>query len=193
MAEVFTRRVVEKARALVIGDGAKPGTQMGPLVDDAQLASVLDYLEIGKREAKLALGGERALDRGYFVQPTIFTGVRPDMRIAQEEIFGPVLSILEVKDFDEAIAVANQVRYGLASSIFTSDVARVFQYLERIETGITHVNSPTVGGEAQLPFGGMKATGVGGREMGRTAIDFYSELKTVYVDYTGSKRTTNIY
>jgi aldehyde dehydrogenase (NAD+) len=115
------------------------------------------------------------------------------MRIAQEEIFGPVLSILEVQDFDEAMRVANDVKYGLTSSIYTRDVGRVFQYLEHIETGITHVNSPTVGGEAQLPFGGMKATGVGAREMGRTAIEFYSEWKTVYVDYTGAKRTTNIY
>ena len=115
------------------------------------------------------------------------------MRIAQEEVFGPVLAILEVKDFDEAMAVANDCRYGLTSSIFSRDVARVFQYLERIETGITHVNSPTVGGEAQLPFGGMKSTGVGGREMGRTAIEFFSEWKTVYVDYTGSKRTSNVY
>src|SRR5204863_9508379 len=113
--------------------------------------------------------------------------------IAQEEIFGPVLSVIEVPDFDAAIEVANGVKYGLTSSIFTQDVTRVFQYLERIETGITHVNSPTVGGEAQLPFGGMKATGVGGREMGRTAIEFFSEWKTVYIDYTGSKRTTNIY
>ena len=115
------------------------------------------------------------------------------MRIAQEEVFGPVLAIIEVKDFEEAMRVANDVKYGLTSSIYTRDVTRVFQYLERIETGITHVNSPTVGGEAQLPFGGMKATGVGAREMGRTAIEFYSEWKAVYVDYTGAKRTTNIY
>src|SRR5262249_28351980 len=115
------------------------------------------------------------------------------MRIAQEEVSGPVLSVLEVADFDEAIAVANDVRYGLTSSIYTNDYTRVFRYLERIETGITHINSPTMGGEAQLPFGGVKATGVGGREMGQTAIEFFSEWKTVYCDFTGSKRTTNIY
>jgi len=187
VVEAFTRAVVEKARAMRVG------ADIGPCVDEAQYKTVMHYVEIGKKEAKLALGGERVGDKGFFVAPTVFTGVKPDMRIAQEEVFGPVLAILEVKDFDEAIQVANGVKYGLTSSIFTRDVTRVFQYLERIETGITHVNSPTVGGEAQLPFGGMKDTGVGGREMGRTAIEFFSEWKTVYIDYTGSKRTTNIY
>jgi len=104
-----------------------------------------------------------------------------------------VLSILEATDFEDAMAIANGVRFGLTSSIFTNDVGRVFQYLDLIETGITHVNSPTVGGEAQLPFGGLKATGVGGREMGRTAIEFFTEWKTVYVDYTGTKRTSSVY
>lgn len=187
VAAEFTRLVVDKARAL------KVGSDIGPCVDEGQFKTVMGYLEVGKREAKLALGGERVGDKGYFVAPTVFVGVKPNMRIAQEEIFGPVLSIIEVKDFEEAIKVANDVKYGLTSSIYTRDVSRVFQYLENIETGITHVNSPTVGGEAQLPFGGMKSTGVGAREMGRTAIEFYSEWKTVYVDYTGAKRTTNIY
>jgi aldehyde dehydrogenase (NAD+) len=193
VAEQFTRLVVEKARGLKVGDGLQPGVHMGPCVDEAQLRSVLGYIEIGRREARLALGGERLGERGFFVGATVFTGVRPEMRIAQEEIFGPVLSVLEVPDFDAAIEVANGVKYGLTSSIFTRDVTRVFQYLERIETGITHVNSPTVGGEAQLPFGGLKATGVGGREMGKTAVEFFSEWKSVYIDYTGSKRTTNVY
>ena len=187
VAAEFTRLVVEKARALKVGE------HMGPCVDEGQFRTVMSYLEIGKREAKLAVGGEQVGDKGFFVAPTIFTGVKPEMRIAQEEVFGPVLAVIEVKDFEEAMKVANGVKFGLTSSIFTRDVTRVFQYLEHIETGITHVNSPTVGGEAQLPFGGMKATGVGAREMGRTAIDFYSEWKTVYVDYTGAKRTTNIY
>jgi aldehyde dehydrogenase (NAD+) len=185
--------VVEKAARLVVGDPMRAETHMGPVVDEHQFNTVLKYIEIGKSEAKLAFGGERVGKTGYFVQPTIFTGVRRDMRLAQEEVFGPVLVILTVKDFDEAIEVANDVKFGLTSSIFSADVNRVFQYLERIETGITHVNSPTVGGEAQLPFGGMKSTGVGGREQGRTAIEFFTEWKTVYVDYTGTKRTTNIY
>ncbi|HEY7956489.1 MAG TPA: aldehyde dehydrogenase family protein, partial [Polyangia bacterium] len=193
VAAEFTRLVVEKARQLKVGDGMQPGVSIGPCVDEHQFRSVMSYFEVGKKEAKLALGGERVGDQGFFVAPTVFTGVEHSMRIAQEEVFGPVLAILEVKDFEEAMKVANGVKYGLTSSIFTRDVGRVFQFLEQIETGITHVNSPTVGGEAQLPFGGMKSTGVGGREMGRTAIEFFSEWKTVYVDYTGSKRTSNIY
>jgi aldehyde dehydrogenase (NAD+) len=186
VATEFTRLVVEKARALKIPE------QMGPCVDEGQFRTVMSYLEIGKREAQLALGGERVGDKGFFVAPTVFTGVKAEMRIAQEEVFGPVLAVIEVKDFDEAMKIANNVKFGLTSSIFTRDVGRVFQYLEHVETGITHVNSPTVGGEAQLPFGGMKSTGVGAREMGKTAIEFYSQWKTVYIDYTGSKRTTNI-
>ena len=193
VVEAFTRLVVEKARSLRVGDGAQAGTHVGPCVDDHQFKSVMSYLEIGKREAKLALGGERVGERGFFVAPTVFTGVKRDMRIAQEEVFGPVLAVLEASTFDEAIEIANDVRYGLTSSIFTRDVGRVFSYLERIESGMTHVNSPTVGGEAQLPFGGTKDTGIGGREMGRTAVEFFSEWKTVYVDYTGTKRTTNVY
>jgi alpha-ketoglutaric semialdehyde dehydrogenase len=184
VAAEFTRLVVEKARA----------HELGPVVDEHQFRNCWNYVEIGKKEATLALGGEKSpSQKGFHVPATIFTGVTREMRIAQEEVFGPVLAILEAKDFEDAMAIANDCKYGLTSSIFSRDVARVFQYLERIETGITHVNSPTVGGEAQLPFGGMKATGVGGREMGRTAVEFFSEWKTVYVDYTGSKRTTNIY
>jgi aldehyde dehydrogenase (NAD+) len=193
VAAEFTRLVVEKARALRLGDPMDLKTTMGPVVDEHQYRNCWNYVEIGKKEARLLLGGEKPEEKGYFVPPTVFGGVTREMRLAQEEVFGPVLAILEVRDFDEAMAVANDVKYGLTSSIFSRDVARVFQYLERIETGITHVNSPTVGGEAQLPFGGLKSTGVGGREMGRTAIDFFTEWKTVYVDYTGSRRTTNIY
>ncbi|HEY2746831.1 MAG TPA: aldehyde dehydrogenase family protein, partial [Polyangia bacterium] len=193
VAAEFTRLVVEKARALKVGDPTAPGVNIGPCVDEGQWKTVMSYLEVGKKEAKLAVGGERVGDKGFFVAPTVFVGVKTEMRIAQEEIFGPVLSIIEVKDFEEAMTVANDSKFGLTSSIYSRDVARVFQYLEHIETGMTHVNSSTVGGEAQLPFGGMKSTGVGARETGRTAVEFYSEWKTVYVDYTGAKRTTNIY
>jgi len=193
VAAEYTRLVVEKTRALKVGDGTKPETNVGPCVDRGQFNTVMEYIEIGKREATLACGGERVGSAGFFVAPTVFTGVKREHRIAQEEIFGPVLSVIEVADFDEAIEAANDCRYGLTSSIFTRDVARVFQYNERIETGITHVNSPTVGGEAHMPFGGLKATGVGGREMGKTAIEFFTEWKSIYVDYTGQKRTTNIY
>jgi aldehyde dehydrogenase (NAD+) len=145
----------------------------------------------------LRAGGRRlrggAWDGGWYFEPTLFTDVGRDMRVARDEIFGPVLCVLRARDLDDAIDIANDVEYGLSSSIYTRDVERVFRFVDRIDTGITHVNSPTVGGEAQLPFGGMKATGVGSREMGRTAIEFFTEIKTVYVDYTGRKRETNIY
>jgi aldehyde dehydrogenase (NAD+) len=115
------------------------------------------------------------------------------MRIAQEEIFGPVVSLIRVPDAEKALEVANGVRYGLSASVYTNDVSKMFRFVDRLEAGILHVNSPTVGGEAHVPFGGMKATGVGLREMGRVAIDFYTELKVVYVDYTGSARKGNLY
>ncbi len=189
----FTKLVLEKTRALVVGDGTKATSNVGPLVDESQLRTVLSYVEIGKKEAHLALGGARIGETGFFVEPTIFTGVAPAARIAQEEVFGPVLAIIEARDFAHAMEIANDSQFGLTSSIFSRDVNRVFQYLENIETGMTHVNSATVGGEVQLPFGGLKSTGVGGREMGRTAIEFFSEWKTIYVDYTGQRRTTSIY
>lgn len=198
IADELVARLAERTRKLIVGNGLDAATDMGPSVDENQFGTVLKYLEIGKKEgAKLVLGGERlrggVYDKGLFAAPTIFDHVRPDMTIAQEEIFGPVLAVIRVKDFDEAVRVANGVRFGLASAIYTNDVTRMFRFIERIESGITHINSPTVGGEAQLPFGGMKATGVGLREMGRQAIDFYTEIKTVYIDYTGKKRETNIY
>jgi alpha-ketoglutaric semialdehyde dehydrogenase len=193
----FLQLLVERAGKLRTGSGLEPGIDMGPAVDESQLKTDLHYMEVGKKEAKLLLGGQRltggAYDRGYFVPPTVFDHVAPDSTIAQDEIFGPVLSIIRVRNFDEALHVANSVRYGLSSSLYSNDAAKIFEFIDRIETGITHVNSPTVGGEAQLPFGGMKATGVGMREMGRVAIDFFTELKAVYIDFTGSKRESNIY
>ena len=197
VADRFVELLVERSSKLKVGNGLEPGVDMGPAVDDSQLKTDLRFIEIGKKEAKLMLGGGRlagpGYDRGYFVAPTVFDHVAADSTIAQEEIFGPVLSVIRVRDFDEALRAANSVRYGLSSSLYTNDAAKIFEFIDRIETGITHVNSPTVGGEAQLPFGGMKATGVGLREMGRVAIDFYTELKTVYIDYTGRKRESTIY
>ncbi len=197
VAGEFVRLLVERSSKLKTGNGQDPGVDMGPAVDEAQLKTDLHYIEVGKKEAKLLLGGQRlsgpGYDRGYFVSPTIFDHVPASSTIAQDEIFGPVLSVIRVKNYDEALHAANSVRYGLSSSLYSNDAARIFDFIDRIETGITHVNSPTVGGEAQLPFGGMKATGVGIREMGRVAIDFYTELKTVYIDYTGRKRESNIY
>ncbi|MCL4523799.1 MAG: aldehyde dehydrogenase family protein [Acidobacteria bacterium] len=196
VADEFVAMLVERTKKLKTGNGLDPGMDMGPAVDESQMKTDLHYIEVGKKEAKLLLGGERLTGpgyNGYYVAPTIFDHVKWDSTLAQDEVFGPVLSIIRVKDFDEALRVANSVRYGLSSSIYTNDAAKIFEFIDKIETGITHVNSPTVGGEAQLPFGGMKATGVGLREMGRVAIDFYTELKTVYIDYTGRKRESNIY
>lgn len=197
VADRFVDLLLERTRKLTVGNGLEPGVDMGPAVDEAQMKTDLYYIEVGTKTARLLLGGNRlrgdGFDRGYFVEPTVFDHVAPDSQIAQDEIFGPVLSIIRVKDYDEALRVANSVRYGLSSSLYTNDAAKIFDFIDRIETGITHINSPTVGGEAQLPFGGMKATGVGLREMGRVAIDFYTELKTVYIDYTGRKRDSTIY
>jgi aldehyde dehydrogenase (NAD+) len=198
VADEFVARLAERARAVVVGDPLAHGVTMGPSVDESQLNTVLEYLRIAPEEgAKVVAGGARltdgALQHGYFVAPTVLDGVTRDMRVAREEIFGPVISVIRVKNLDEAIDVANDVAYGLSSSIYSNDVSRVFHFLDHIETGITHVNSPTVGGEAQLPFGGVKGTGVGPREQGRTAIEFFTELKTVYIDYTGRKRESLIY
>ena len=198
VADEFVERITKRAESMRIGDGMDPKTEMGPSVDESQFKTVLDYLNIGREDgATLVCGGERAtgngLDKGYFVRPTIFDHVTPDMRIAREEIFGPVLSVLRVKDFDEAMQAANDTEYGLSSSIFTNDAARIFRFIDEIETGMTHINSPTTGGEAHIPFGGIKGTGIGDREQGSTALDFYTELKVVYVDYTGRKREGNLY
>ena len=181
-----------------LGPGNDPNTEMGPSVDESQFNTVLKYIDVGREDgATLVCGGTRAtgngLDRGYFVQPTVFDHVTPDMRIAREEIFGPVLSVQRVRDFDHAMEVANDCEYGLSSSIFTNDAARIFRFVDEIETGMTHINSPTTGGEAHIPFGGTKGTGIGDREQGSTALDFYTELKVVYVDYTGRKREGNLY
>jgi acyl-CoA reductase-like NAD-dependent aldehyde dehydrogenase len=198
IANEFVERLEARTATLVVGNGLDPKTNVGPSVDESQLGTVLKYIETGRKEgARLVRGGERLKDdghaRGYFVAPAIFDRVEPNMAIAQDEIFGPVLSVIRARDAATAMTIANGVKYGLSASVYTSDVASMFRFVDKLEAGIIHVNSPTVGGEAHIPFGGMKATGVGLREMGRVAIDFYTELKVVYVDYTGSKRTGNLY
>ncbi len=198
VADEFVRRVSERAKSMRLGNGADAKTEMGPSVDESQFKTVLQYIDIGREDgATLVCGGTRAtgpgLEKGFFVHPTVFDHVTPDMRIAREEIFGPVLSVLRVKNFEEAMQVANDCEYGLSSSIFSSDAGRIFRFVDEIETGMTHINSPTTGGEAHIPFGGIKGTGIGDREEGSTALDFYTDLKVVYVDYTGRKREGNLY
>ncbi len=196
VADQFVAMLAERAAKLKVGDGAEPGVGVGPSVDESQYKKVLEYIEIGKREAKLVCGGGPAggaNPKGYFIAPTIFDHAAQNSRIAQEEIFGPVLTVIRVNGFDEALAAANNVPFGLTASIFSADANRVFQAVDRLECGMVHVNSPTVGGEAHVPFGGTKATGIGERETGSTAIEFYSELKVVYVDYTGRKREGKLY
>jgi methylmalonic acid semialdehyde dehydrogenase len=197
IADQFLAALVERAKKYVVGDGMEPGIEMGPSVDENQMNTVLKYIDIGKKEAKLLCGGERLTgpryDKGWFVSPTIFDNVRADSELAQEEIFGPVLSVIRVKNFDEALNAANSVRFGLSSSIYSTDSNKIFEFVDKIETGMTHVNSPTVGGEAHVPFGGAKDSSVGPREVGHAAIDFYTDLKIVYIDYTGSKRESSIY
>ena len=198
IADEFVDRLAARTASLVVGNGLNPATHVGPSVDERQLETVLSYVETGQHEgARLVRGGERmrddGRDRGFFVEPAIFDHVDANMRIAQEEIFGPVLSLIRVPDNESALSVANNVRFGLSASVYTNDVAAMFRFVDRLDAGILHVNSPTVGGEAHVPFGGMKATGVGLREMGRVAIDFYTELKVVYVDYTGGARRGNLY
>jgi acyl-CoA reductase-like NAD-dependent aldehyde dehydrogenase len=186
----FVKMLVDAAAKLKLGNGLDESVQVGPLVSAAQRETVHSYVEIGKEEgAELALGGEYYEEgeckKGFFYKPTVFLGVKPEMRIAREEIFGPVLSVFNVKDADEAIDVLNDSSYGLSSSIYTRDVNRAFKAIDDIEAGITYVNGPTIGAEVHLPFGGVKDTGNGHREGSFTVFDIFTEWKSVYVDYSG--------
>lgn len=179
----------ERASKLRVGPGLDETSDMGPAVDEKQWKTDLSYIEIAKGEgAQLVLGGgvPKSANGGYFVEPTIFEGVTPDMRIFREEVFGPVLAVGEAANIQEAIQFSNAVEYGLTTSIFTNDINSVLRYIEDVETGMVHVNEPTVGGEAQLPFGGTKNTGVGEREMAEEGLNFFTELKTVFINYGGT-------
>ncbi len=187
----FVTRLVERTRALRLGDGRVAGTDVGPLVHEDARGKVERYVQIGKDEgATLVCGGSRPTDErlahGYFFEPTIFTGVKAGSRLEQEEIFGPVLSVIRVADVAEAFTVNNDVAYGLSSSIYTRDVTVAFRAMQDLDNGITYVNAPTIGAEAHLPFGGVKQTGNGHREGGWEVYDFYSETKVGYVDYSGA-------
>jgi aldehyde dehydrogenase (NAD+) len=185
----LVERLVASARKLRVGAGLDDASDMGPAVDEKQWSTVMGYIETGRTEgARLVTGGSRPahLQQGYFVEPTIFDGVHPDMRIFREEIFGPVLAVATATTLEDALVKANAVEYGLSTSIFTRDIGTVMRFIEDVEAGMVHVNEPTVGGEAQLPFGGTKATGVGEREMAEEGLHFFTELKTVFVNYGGS-------
>ena len=183
----FVAKVAAAAGKIVVGDGLRDDVDMGPLVDAASLERVLNYIEVGKNEgATLACGGRRLdygdLQHGFFVEPAVFVGVTPEMTIWREEIFGPVLAVIAYDDFDEAVALANDTAYGLSATLVTNDLAQAMRYVDRIEAGVVHVNSPTVGASCHVPFGGYKESSSGSREQGREALEFFTQLKTVYLD-----------
>jgi aldehyde dehydrogenase (NAD+) len=189
--------LVERAKKLRLGNGLEAGVDVGPVINDGARKRIHEYVEIGKREgARLLIGGEPAaegeLAHGAFYRPTVFGDVTPKMRIAQEEIFGPVLSILTVDGFEEAVQVLNDSPYGLSSAIYTRDVNAAMRAIRDIEAGITYVNGPTIGAEVHLPFGGVKDTGNGHREASHTVLDIFSEWKAVYVDYSGRLQRAQI-
>ncbi|MFO7167459.1 MAG: aldehyde dehydrogenase family protein [Chloroflexota bacterium] len=193
----LTERLADGAERLVVGNGLDEATQMGPQINQMQLDKIINYVQIGKNEgARLVVGGNRlsegATAHGYFHQPTIFADVQRHMRIAQEEIFGPVLSIITVDSLEEAIDVANDVPYGLSSAIYTRDVNAAFRAMRDLYTGIVYVNAPTIGAEIHLPFGGTKGTGNGHREAGTQVLDVFSEWKSIYVDFSGSLQRAQI-
>ena len=193
----FIDRLVARIEKIKIGDGLDESVEIGPLINQAARDKVQSYMEIGRREGARVLIGGSAYDigacaNGFFFEPTILDRVTPNMRVAQEEIFGPVLSVIEVPDFDAAIAVLNGTRYGLSSSIYTADVNRAFRAMRDIEAGITYINGPTIGAEVHLPFGGVKDTGNGHREAGTTVYDIFSEWKSIYVDYSGRLQKAQI-
>jgi acyl-CoA reductase-like NAD-dependent aldehyde dehydrogenase len=187
--EPLMEQLIIRTRALKVGNGLEKGTQIGPAIDGAQLQTNLDYIDIAKKEgARLVCGGNRVtgpkFDRGYYIEPTIFTDVTPNMRIAQEEVFGPVLAVMIAHDFEDAMRLANSIRFGLSAAIVSRDLTRVHQFINRIHAGLVTVNLPTAGVEYQLPFGGTKESSFGMREQGPQALDFYTESATVYLKYT---------
>src|SRR5438876_833139 len=193
----FIDQFVSRAKTLRVGNGLDETTDMGPAINEAQLKTDLSYVEIGKSEgAKLKCGGNRLdsgeYESGWLIEASVFIGVDLKMRIAQEEIFGPVVSIIACEDLEDAIHIANNIEYGLSSSLYTKDVNKAFAAIRDLEAGITYINAPTIGAEVHLPFGGVKATGNGHREGGIGAIDFYTEWKSVYVDYSDTLQKAQI-
>src|SRR4051812_21201088 len=195
--DTLLSRLIDRVRALKLGDGRKEGTDVGPLINQASMEKVQRYVDIGQEEgADLLCGGRRptgkGVDNGYFFEPTIFARVRAGMRLEQEEIFGPVLSVVRFRTTDEAFAVNNDVKYGLSSSVYTSNVNVAMRAMNELDTGITYINAPTIGAEAHLPFGGVKQTGNGHREGGWEVYEFYSETKVGYLDFSGALQRAQI-
>jgi len=195
--EALQSRLVERAEKMRLGPGWEDDTDIGPVINRAAIDKIHSYTKIGQDEgARLLTGGEIAtegdLDKGFFYRPTIFGDVDAQMRIAQEEIFGPTTALIKVRDFDEALRVANGIKFGLSSSIFTRDVNRAFRAIRDLQTGITYVNAGTTGAEVHLPFGGTKDTGNGHREAGQAALDVFTEWKSIYVDYSGRLQRAQI-
>lgn len=198
IADKFVEMLLARVKKIKTGPGDEEGVFMGPAVDESQMKTDLAYIDIAKKDgAKLLIGGERLTgakyDKGFFVAPTVFDNVTTQMRIFKEEVFGPVLSVIRVKDFEEALETANAVTFGLSSSIYSNNPSHIMRFIDGIEAGMTHINSATIGGEAQIPFGGIKETGVGNREMAEEGINFFTEIKTVFYEYSGKKREHNIY
>ena len=184
----FVAALVERTKKLKVGDGMQAGIDIGPAVDEGQLKTNLEYIKIGRQECgEPRVGGNRltggAYDKGYFVEPTIFADVTENMRIAQEEIFGPVLAVMRAKDFDDAMRIANNIPLGLSASVQTTNISRVFEFIYKAEAGLLTINLPSAGVEYQLPFGGTKDSSFGPKEQGPAALDFYSDYKTVYLKY----------
>ncbi|MBK7258146.1 MAG: aldehyde dehydrogenase family protein [Ignavibacteriae bacterium] len=195
--DAFVAELVKRVEALKLGDGLKPGIDVGPCVNESQQQTVQSYVDIGlKQGAKVVAGGKIAKDgdlaKGWFYRPTVFTGVQPDHRIAKEEIFGPVLSVIKFRTLEEGIRILNDTIYGLSSSLYTTNINDAYTAIRDIKAGITYINAPTIGAEAHMPFGGVKQTGNGHREGGWTVYDFFSEWKTVYVDYSGGLQRAQI-
>ena len=189
----FMTQLIDRTSKLTIGDGLDDGIDVSPLSSESQQRTVSEYIATGRDEgATLAFGGRTLeggiYDEGWYVEPTIFTDVSPDMRIAREEIFGPVLTVFRARDLEHAVEISNSVKFGLSSSVYTRDIPRAFRYINTVDAGMVHVNAPTLGGEVHLPFGGLKASGVGQREQGVEAVDFFSEVITVYIDYADEAR-----
>jgi aldehyde dehydrogenase (NAD+) len=197
VAKDLVDKLVGRAKKLRLGNGLEASTDVGPVVSASQLERVHSFIPIAEKEgATVAAGGhvstEGALGKGFFHEPTVLVDVKPNMRVAQEEIFGPVTAVIEVSSVDEGIKAVNSTKYGLSSSIYTRNINNAFRFMRDAETGIVYVNAGTIGAEIQLPFGGMKATGNGHREAGRAALDVYSEWKSIYVDYSGKLQRAQI-